>query len=305
MLADTIGVATPSAVRSLTERVVELGRPVGGHFHNTRNTGYANALAALEAGASVLDASIGGLGGCPFAPRATGNIATEDLVYALEREGVSTGIDLDGLIRTSEWVAEVLGRQPRRSALPGGHVPAADELAARGEDRRRAPRRARARRPGRAARPRRRPRGTFASSRRRARSDASPFRVSSISEPSLPRSGPGDRPGGEQVAGRDRRAVHRRVRELLRHRPVEAACVRARDDRAAELDLELDVERPVALGAEVRQRLGILRRRRRRTGPRAARAASPRRRSTSRTTCRGTGRAAGTPRPGCRARSSR
>ena len=72
VLADTIGVATPSAVRSLTERVVELGCPTGGHFHNTRNTGYANALAALEAGASVLDASIGGLGGCPFAPRATG-----------------------------------------------------------------------------------------------------------------------------------------------------------------------------------------------------------------------------------------
>ena len=110
LLADTIGVATPSAVRSLTERVVELGLPIGGHFHNTRNSGYANALTALEAGASVLDASIGGLGGCPFAPRATGNIATDDLVYALEREGVGTGIDLDGLIRTSEWVAGVLGR---------------------------------------------------------------------------------------------------------------------------------------------------------------------------------------------------
>src|SRR6266576_3697961 len=76
VLADTIGVATPSAVRSLVERVGALG-PVGFHGHNTRNTGYANALAALEAGATVLDASIGGLGGCPYAPRATGNIATE------------------------------------------------------------------------------------------------------------------------------------------------------------------------------------------------------------------------------------
>src|SRR6266576_1536235 len=86
VLADTIGVATPSAVRSLVERVGALG-PVGFHGHNTRNTGYANALAALEAGATVLDASIGGLGGCPYAPRATGNIATEDLVYLLEGEG--------------------------------------------------------------------------------------------------------------------------------------------------------------------------------------------------------------------------
>ena len=122
-LADTIGVATPSAVRSLIERVVALGCPTGGHFHNTRNTGYANALAALEAGASVLDASIGGLGGCPFAPRATGNIATEDLVYALEREGVGTGIDLDGLIRTSEWLAETLGRDLEGQLYRAGPFP--------------------------------------------------------------------------------------------------------------------------------------------------------------------------------------
>src|SRR5438876_9820680 len=88
VLADTIGVATPSAVRSLVARVSALRKPVGFHGHNTRNTGYANALAALEAGANVLDASIGGLGGCPYAPRATGNIATEDLVYLLEGEGV-------------------------------------------------------------------------------------------------------------------------------------------------------------------------------------------------------------------------
>jgi (R)-citramalyl-CoA lyase len=110
VLADTIGVAAPRAVRSLIEAVAGLGRPVGGHFHNTRNTGYANAVAALEAGATVLDASIGGLGGCPFAPRATGNIATEDLVYLLERDGIETGIDLGRLVETTEWLAGLLGR---------------------------------------------------------------------------------------------------------------------------------------------------------------------------------------------------
>jgi isopropylmalate/homocitrate/citramalate synthase len=110
VLADTIGVATPSAVASLVERVQALGKPVGFHGHNTRNTGYANALAALEAGATVLDASIGGLGGCPYAPRATGNIATEDLVYLLEGEGVDTGVDLDALVQVSQWVEGVLGR---------------------------------------------------------------------------------------------------------------------------------------------------------------------------------------------------
>jgi (R)-citramalyl-CoA lyase len=111
VLADTIGVATPTQVRRLVERVGKLGKPVGGHFHNTRNTGFANAYAALEAGVSMLDASVGGLGGCPFAPKATGNIATEDLVYLLEGEGVETGVDLDALIAISEWLEELLGRQ--------------------------------------------------------------------------------------------------------------------------------------------------------------------------------------------------
>jgi isopropylmalate/homocitrate/citramalate synthase len=111
VLADTIGVATPTQVRSLLERVGALGKPVGGHFHNTRNTGYANAYAALEAGVSMLDASVGGLGGCPFAPKATGNIATEDLVYLLDGEGLETGVDLDALIAVSEWLEELLGRQ--------------------------------------------------------------------------------------------------------------------------------------------------------------------------------------------------
>ena len=111
VLADTIGVGTPSRVRGLLERVIALGKPVGGHFHNTRNTGFANAYAALEAGAASLDASVGGLGGCPFAPKATGNVATEDLAYLLEGEGVATGVDLETLIGISEWLEELLGRR--------------------------------------------------------------------------------------------------------------------------------------------------------------------------------------------------
>ena len=107
VLADTIGVATPRQVRALVERT----QATGVHLHNTRNTGYANALAALEAGATLLDASCGGLGGCPYAPRATGNIATEDLLFLLEGEGIQTGIDLDAVIATSEWLEGVLGRR--------------------------------------------------------------------------------------------------------------------------------------------------------------------------------------------------
>ena len=107
VLADTIGVATPRHVRTLLERT----RAPGVHLHNTRNTGYANAAAALEAGATLFDASCGGLGGCPYAPRATGNIATEDLVYLFEGDGVETGVDLDALIGASEWLEGVLGRR--------------------------------------------------------------------------------------------------------------------------------------------------------------------------------------------------
>ena len=107
VLADTIGVATPRQVRTLIEQT----KAEGFHGHNTRNTGFANAYAALEAGATTLDASVGGLGGCPFAPRATGNIATEDLVYMLEGDGIETGVDLDALIAISKWLEGVLGRQ--------------------------------------------------------------------------------------------------------------------------------------------------------------------------------------------------
>ena len=117
-LADTIGVADPWAVT----RKVEAARKAAPdavlrlHFHDTRNTGLANAYAGVEAGVTVLDASVGGIGGCPFAPGATGNIATEDLVYMLERGGFSTGYDLDALIATARWIGEKIGR-PAPSAL--------------------------------------------------------------------------------------------------------------------------------------------------------------------------------------------
>ena len=124
VLADTIGVATPSAVRSLVARVAAADA-VGFHGHNTRNTGYANALAALDAGASVLDASVGGLGGCPYAPRATGNIATEDLVYLLDGEGVETGVDLDSLVHVAEWLEGVLGRTLEGQVYRAGQAVAA------------------------------------------------------------------------------------------------------------------------------------------------------------------------------------
>ncbi|HLS76944.1 MAG TPA: hydroxymethylglutaryl-CoA lyase [Nocardia sp.] len=110
-LADTIGVGTPDRVRRLVTGTAALapGAVVRCHFHNTRNTGYANAVAALEAGARVLDASTGGIGGCPFAPAATGNIATEDLLYLLHRMHVRTGIDLAAVAATGVWLGEVLG----------------------------------------------------------------------------------------------------------------------------------------------------------------------------------------------------
>ena len=117
-LADTIGAGDPWAVT----RKVEAARAAAPdavlrlHFHDTRNTGLANAYAGIEAGVSVLDASVGGIGGCPFAPGATGNIATEDLVFMLERAGFSTGYDLDALIKTARWIGEKIGR-PAPSAL--------------------------------------------------------------------------------------------------------------------------------------------------------------------------------------------
>jgi hydroxymethylglutaryl-CoA lyase/(R)-citramalyl-CoA lyase len=124
VLADTIGVAAPAQVRCLVERVRGLGARVGFHGHNTRNTGYANALAALDAGAEVLDSSIGGLGGCPYAPRASGNVATEDLVYLLEREGIPTGVDLDALVGISAWLEGIFGRTLEGQVYRAGAWPA-------------------------------------------------------------------------------------------------------------------------------------------------------------------------------------
>ncbi|QLY28780.1 hydroxymethylglutaryl-CoA lyase [Nocardia huaxiensis] len=111
-LADTIGVGTPDRVRTLVAGTLAAApaTPVRLHFHNTRNTGYANAITAVESGASVLDASTGGVGGCPFAPAATGNIATEDLLYALDRMGVTTGVRMDAVADTGRWLAGVLGK---------------------------------------------------------------------------------------------------------------------------------------------------------------------------------------------------
>jgi isopropylmalate/homocitrate/citramalate synthase len=108
--ADTVGVGIPKQVRHLVGEGVKLGLPIAVHLHNTRNTGIANAWAAVESGATVLDASVAGIGGCPFAPRATGNICTEDLVYLLHGEGVETGIDLDQLVAIAEWLEGLLGR---------------------------------------------------------------------------------------------------------------------------------------------------------------------------------------------------
>jgi hydroxymethylglutaryl-CoA lyase/(R)-citramalyl-CoA lyase len=119
IFADTIGVAVPRHVRALVTPALALGPSVGVHMHNTRSTGYLTTFAAIEAGVAIADAAVGGLGGCPFAPGATGNIATEDLVYALEREGVDTGIDLEALIHVASWLeeclAEPLGGQVHRA----------------------------------------------------------------------------------------------------------------------------------------------------------------------------------------------
>jgi len=110
-LGDTIGVGVPSQVTALARGLLDLGATPAMHFHNTRGTGIANALAAVEAGVRHLDASVGGTGGCPFAPRATGNIATEDLAYLLAGMGVRTGIDIDAVVEVNHWLAERLGRE--------------------------------------------------------------------------------------------------------------------------------------------------------------------------------------------------
>jgi hydroxymethylglutaryl-CoA lyase/(R)-citramalyl-CoA lyase len=120
MLADTIGIAVPSQVKRGLERAAAHGRPYGVHLHDTRNTAVANALSALEVGATLFESSVGGAGGCPFAPGATGNLATEDLVWVLEREGVPTGVDVDAVVRVAHWLEEQLERPlPGALSRPG------------------------------------------------------------------------------------------------------------------------------------------------------------------------------------------
>jgi len=128
-IADTIGAGVPSQVTDLVGRLREAlpGMRLRCHFHNTRNTGIANAFAAIEAGVEVLDASIGGIGGCPFAPAATGNIPTEDLLYMLTRMGVETGVDLDRTIATARWLEERFGRRVPGLLTKAGGFPAAKE----------------------------------------------------------------------------------------------------------------------------------------------------------------------------------
>jgi hydroxymethylglutaryl-CoA lyase len=124
-LADTIGCAVPLQVGDLVRRLrTAIGAiPVRAHFHDTRNTGVANAWAALEAGAATLDSSLGGLGGCPFAPNATGNVATEDLIYLLSRSGVTTGLDLGRIIAASHWLGGVMGRMLPAMVSRAGRFP--------------------------------------------------------------------------------------------------------------------------------------------------------------------------------------
>jgi hydroxymethylglutaryl-CoA lyase len=119
VLADTIGVGVPAQVRALVDgcRGIDAGMTLRAHFHDTRNTGIANALAAVDAGMTVLDSSAGGIGGCPFAPAATGNIATEDLIYALHRSGHDTGLDPRMVAETGTWIVEELGLARAPAAL--------------------------------------------------------------------------------------------------------------------------------------------------------------------------------------------
>jgi hydroxymethylglutaryl-CoA lyase len=124
-VADTIGVASPGEVSALVQRVAAAIKPlpVRVHFHNTRNTGLANVWAAVQAGAHTVDASLGGIGGCPFAPRATGNVPTEDVVYLLQRSGYLTGLDVDRLIAAARWLSLEMGRDVPGMLSKAGNFP--------------------------------------------------------------------------------------------------------------------------------------------------------------------------------------
>lgn len=124
-LADTIGVAVPMQVQHLVEQVRAFAPnlPLRGHFHNTRNTALANIMAAYQAGVRVFDSSIGGIGGCPFAPKASGNVATEDVLYLLERSGIRTGLSLSKLIETARWLEPLLGHPLPSMLARAGEFP--------------------------------------------------------------------------------------------------------------------------------------------------------------------------------------
>ena len=129
-LADSVGVAVPSQIKKTFSLIKELAPsiPLRTHLHNTRNTGLANAAAAVEAGVSIIDASTGGIGGCPFAPRATGNIPTDDLLYMLDRSGVETGVDLRQVVKTTDWLEEQLGRSVPAMVPKAGIFPENAEI---------------------------------------------------------------------------------------------------------------------------------------------------------------------------------
>ena len=129
-LADSVGVAVPSQIKRTFSLVKELAPsiPLRTHLHNTRNTGLANAAAAVEAGVSIIDASTGGIGGCPFAPRATGNIPTDDLLYMLDRSGIETGVDLRQVVKTTDWLEEQLGRSVPAMVPKAGIFPENAEI---------------------------------------------------------------------------------------------------------------------------------------------------------------------------------
>ena len=121
-LGDTIGTTTPARVTELLDavRAAAPGVPLGAHFHNTRGTGIANAYAAILAGVTQLDASAGGMGGCPFAPGASGNVATEELVYLLDDAGVKTGVDLDAVLDAARLAQELVGHPLDSNLLRAG-----------------------------------------------------------------------------------------------------------------------------------------------------------------------------------------
>jgi len=125
IFADTIGAGVPVQVTQYCERfrAATPDTPFGFHFHNTRNTGYANAIAAVAGGASVLDASVGGIGGCPFAPNATGNIATEDLHYLLRQSGIATGLNEAALTATVDWLARLIPSDITGQLSRAGYFP--------------------------------------------------------------------------------------------------------------------------------------------------------------------------------------